>query len=169
MRIILTRASSKHHSWIKTQLQIYLAELSQYAPVKKNKHGLYLYPYLEHYWREPDRHAFVIEKNDDATGFLLVRKDLNPVDGTFINEIAELYILPAFRQHSVATCVVKIVLSYFFGNWRVAVFRNNPTALSFWRNLIPNLDPNFTEKTSYSQKDQQIIFTFNGPNQLLGI
>ena len=161
MRIMLTMASSKHHSWIKTQLQIYLDELSQYALVKKNDDGLYDYPYLEHYWREPDRHAFIIEKKDDATGFLLLREDLNPIDGTFINEIAELYILPAFRQHSVATFAVKILLSYFSGSWRVAVFRNNLTALSFWRNLIPNLDPNFTEKKSHSQKNQQIIFTFN--------
>ena len=100
MTVKLAPASSDRRCWIRAELQSYLAELSQFASIEKNAEGQYDYPYLDYYWREPDRHPFIIYLDNEAVGFLLVREDLDPTDGTCLTEIAELYILPAFRQRS---------------------------------------------------------------------
>ena len=160
MTVKLAPASSDHRCWITAELQSYLAELSQFASIEKNAEGQYNYPYLDFYWREPDRHPFIIYLNNEAAGFLLVREDLDPADGTSITEIAELYILPAFRERSVASSAIKKALGFFPGNWRAAVLPNNEVGRSFWKQLISVLDPNFTVAPAALPKNQQVVFSF---------
>jgi predicted acetyltransferase len=161
MTVRLVPAAADHLSWMRAELQSYMTELSRFASIEKNAEGQYVYPYLDHYWREPDRHPYVIHLDNEAAGFLLVRADLDPADGTSLTEIAELYILPAFRQRSVANSAVKEVLGYFPGNWRAAVLANNDVAYSFWRQLIAALDPKFTVAVPTSSKNQRFVFSFN--------
>ena len=161
MTVKLAPASSDQRCWIRSELQSYLAELSQFASIEKNAEGQYDYPYLDFYWRERDRHPFIIYLDNDAVGFLLVREDLDPADGTSLTEIAELYIQPAFRQRSVASSAIKEVLGYFPGNWRAAVLPTNDVAYAFWRRLISALDPGFKEVLPASPYNQQIIFSFS--------
>ena len=94
MTVEVALASSDHQPWIRAKIQPYLAELSKFVSIEKNFEGQYDYPYLDHYWREPDRHPFIIYLNNEAVGFLLVREDMDPTDGTSLTEISELYILP---------------------------------------------------------------------------
>lgn len=161
MTVTVVPAAADRLSWMRTELQSYLAELSRFASIEKNADGQYDYPYLEQYWREPDRHPFVIHLDNEAVGFLLVREDLDPADGTSLMEIAELYILPAFRQRSIASTAVKEVLGYFPGNWRAAVLPNNEIAYSFWKELVSVLDPEFTETVPASSLNQQFVFSFS--------
>ncbi len=161
MTVRLVPASKDHQGWISAELQAYLAELSQFASIDKNAAGQYEYPYLDHYWREPDRYPFVIYLDDDAAGFLLMREDLNPADESSLREIAELYVLPAFRQRSVASSAVKEVTVYFPGNWRAAVLSTNDVAYTFWRQLISALDPAFTETIPAPCQNQHFVFSFN--------
>ena len=160
MTVRLVPAAADHQRWIRDDLQSYLAELSEFGPIGKNPEGTYDYPYLDHYWREPDRHPFVIHLDNAPVGFLLVREDMNPADGSSIMEIAELYILPAFRQHSVATSAITEVVSYFPGNWRAAVLPKNHVAYSFWQQLISALDPAFTVTAPASSRNPPFVFTF---------
>lgn len=163
MSVKVARASLAQKYWIREKLQSYLAELSRFGSIEKNSKGQYDYPYLDHYWRQPDRHPFIIYLDNEPVGFLLVREDRNPADGVYLTEIAELYILPAFRQHSVASSAVSEVLGYFPGNWRAAVFRANDVAYSFWRRLISALDPEFTLTLPTHAKNQHVIFSFSAP------
>ena len=82
MNVKVVLASSVHQSWIRDKIQYYLDELSKFVSIDKNFEGQYDYPYLDHYWREPDRHPFIIYLNHEAAGFLLVREELDPTDGT---------------------------------------------------------------------------------------
>jgi predicted acetyltransferase len=160
MNVKVVLASSDHQSWIRAKIQYYLDELSKFVSIDKNFEGKYDYPYLNHYWREPDRHPFIIYLNNEAVGFLLVREDQDPTDGTSITEISELYILPEFRQRSVASNAIKKVLTYFPGNWRAAVLPNNEIGCSFWRQLISALDPKFKMEPPAFPKNQRIVFSF---------
>jgi predicted acetyltransferase len=160
MKVEVVLASSHHQPWVRANLQSYLAELSKFVFIKKNFEGQYDYPYLDHYWREPDRHPFIIYLDSDAVGFLLVREDLDPTDGTSLTEISELYILPAFRQRSVATSAIKKIVSHFPGNWRAAVLPNNELGCSFWKQLIAVLDPNFKVTPPAFPNNQQVVFSF---------
>lgn len=161
MTVRLVPASLEHRPWIRAELQSYLEELSRFAVIEKNAEGQYDYPYLDHYWREPDRHPFVIYQNNKAAGFLLVREDLDPTNGKSLMEIAELYVLPAFRQLSIASSAVRQVLECFPGNWRAAVLIDNDVAYAFWRQLISNVDPQFSLVTPEPWKDEQFVFTFS--------
>ena len=160
MNVKVVLASSGDQSWVRAKLQCYLSELSKFASIEKNFEGQYHYPYLDYYWREPDRHPFIIYLDDEAVGFLLVREDLDPTDGTSRAEIVEIYILPAFRQRSVASIAVREVLGYFSVNWRAAVLSNNKVGYFFWRQLISALDPKFTVKSPTSTKNPHVVFSF---------
>ena len=143
MSVNIARASLVQKYWIREELQSYLAELSRFADIDKNAKGQYDYPYLDHYWRQPDRHPFIIYLDNEPVGFLLVREDQDPANGSSLTEIAELYILPAFRQCSIASSAVRDVLGYFPGNWRATVFLGNDVVYCFWMQLISALDPEF--------------------------
>jgi predicted acetyltransferase len=160
MTVEVALASSDHQPWIRAKIQSYLAELSKFVSIEKNFEGQYDYPYLDHYWREPDRHPFIIYLNNEAVGFLLAREDMDPTDGTSLTEISELYILPEFRQRSVASSAIKKALGFFPGNWRAAVLPNNEVGRSFWKQLISVLDPNFTVAPAAFPKNQQVVFSF---------
>ena len=161
MSVNIARASLVQKYWIREELQSYLAELSRFADIDKNAKGQYDYPYLDHYWRQPDRHPFIIYLDNEPVGFLLVREDQDPANGSSLTEIAELYILPAFRQRSIASRAVSEVLGYFPGNWRATVFRDNHVAYGFWRQLISALDPEFTLALPNHAKHPQIVFSFS--------
>ena len=161
MSVKIARASLVQKYWIREELQSYLAELSRFADIDKNAKGQYDYPYLDHYWRQPDRHPFIIYLDNEPVGFLLVREDQDPANGSSLTEIAELYILPAFRQCSIASSAVREVLGYFPGNWRATVFPGNDVAYCFWRQLISALDPEFTLALPSYDKQQHVVFSFS--------
>ncbi len=83
-------------------------------------------------------------------------------------EIAELYVLPAFRQRSIASSAIIEVAVYFPGNWRVAVYfpgnwrvavlSTNDVAYTFWRQLISALGPAFTETVPTPCQNQHFVF-----------
>ena len=55
-------------------LQPYLTELSQFPdenPDYKDENGIYLYPYLDDYWREESRYPYLLYVYDTLAGFAL--------------------------------------------------------------------------------------------------
>ena len=159
MTVSLLTAAPDHQPWLMMQLQPYLSELSRFTDIRQDAEGNYLYPYLEHYWREPDRHPFVILHGDEPAGFVLVRQDLDPVDANPLMEIAELYILPDYRKDSVARNAIRALVACFPGSWRASVLEKNAIAYAFWTNVISGIDPDY-RVTVPSPRNHLYIFSF---------
>ena len=118
---------------IREQMPGYLAELNTFLPTST---GSLVYPYLEHYWREPDRHAFLISDQNEDCGFALVRRlhsgDANPDE----HSIAEFYVQPAFRRTGVGKSAVRDLLKIYPGPWLIQVLEANLAARMFWQRTL---------------------------------
>jgi predicted acetyltransferase len=141
---MLQSATEADRPLIRAMVQEYLAELSQFDDIKTDDSG-YVYPYFDFYWHQPDRHPYLIVDSSEVAGFLLARADQDPENGSPLMEIAELYILPPFRQRGLASDAVLGVWQQFPGTWRVGVLPGNRLALDFWLALISATDPSFRE------------------------
>jgi predicted acetyltransferase len=117
----------------------YLAYMSEFTEVSQDKDGQLIYPYLAHYWREPDRFAFILEADGQDCGFALVRKVLDPDTGHTYSSMAEFYIAPGHRHLGLGRAAAKIVMQRFPGPWEVSVLKNNLLARSFWPNVLDEL------------------------------
>jgi len=92
-------------------------------------------PYLEAYWREPDRHPLVIRVGDKAAGFALINSHSHQ-GGAVERNMAEFFVARKFRRHGVATEAVRQILATHPGHWEVAVAQRNLAARAFWPRAI---------------------------------
>jgi len=86
--------------------------------------------------------AWLLECDGETAG-LLVTMDVR-LAGAPIREFADLYVLPRWRGRGVASAVIRQVMLGSDGpdprpRWLVAVFRNDPAALDFWRRVFARL------------------------------
>jgi predicted acetyltransferase len=93
--------------------------------------GRFGYPQLDLYWTEPDRHAFLVKVEGKWAGFAFVKKSGDVWD------MAEFFILRAYRKRGIGREVAHNVLQHFPGTWQVRVLEENP-ALEFWRRTLPD-------------------------------
>ena len=119
----------------------YLQEMAMYTTVPTDPQGALTYPYLEHYWREPDRFPFIVRIDAADCGFALVRRTLDPADGQPEHSIAEFFIKPEYRRGGLGTQVATTLIRRFPGNWEVSVLKTNLPAQPFWRDLLDSLCP----------------------------
>jgi predicted acetyltransferase len=87
------------------------------------------------FWRRDDRRHFVVRVDGRPAGFALVRR-LTPVDGAPAWEMAEFFVLRAYRRRGVGTRVARALFARFPGRWTLSVLTWNVTAQPFWRRVI---------------------------------
>jgi len=119
----------------------YLAEMGNYAEVPINAKGEMTYPYLTHYWKEPDRFAIVWVTKDTDGGFALVRRMIDPDTGVLYHTLAEFFVTQPFRRQGLGAMVAAKVLKSFGGQWEVSVLKTNLTAQKFWQPTLTQLCP----------------------------
>lgn len=141
------------HLCVASQTQIeqlmpaYLQEMSKYTEVPEDPAGKLRYPYLPHYWQEPDRTPYAITANNKVCGFALVRKLLNPENGNQYHSMAEFYVDPPARRLGIGSEAAEKVMRKHKGDWEVSVLLKNLPAQPFWKILLTKLDPNLTSET----------------------
>ncbi|KAF1049194.1 GNAT family N-acetyltransferase [Xylophilus sp.] len=97
------------------------------------------YPWLDHYGREPGRHAYLIEdESGHVAGFALLRE----LDAAaMVVEVAEFYIAPAARRGGVGRRAVVALRQRHSQRWQVETFGDQPAAVAFWRAALPAQAP----------------------------
>jgi predicted acetyltransferase len=132
MIFTIRSAVIKEKEVIFTLFQPYLDELSSFPDEEidyKDEKGIYHYPYLDDYWRESERHPYLLISDNKIAGFALVRQELKHW------EIAEFYVLPEFRRCGLATnCAIDIFKKHP-GNWRIEFNKHNQASRSLWQRL----------------------------------
>ncbi len=117
-------------------LQYYLYDFSEFDDTEMESDGTFTYPYLNHYWREPDRSPYVFFLGDVPAGFALVRKDSDPRSGELFSDLAEFFILRSLRRRRFGTVAATGLWNHIGGAWQVRVLKSNLVAYKFWRPLI---------------------------------
>jgi predicted acetyltransferase len=117
-------------------LQPYLSELSRFPdkyPDYKDENGIYLYPYLDAYWKEKERYPYLLYDKEKIAGFALVRKNGD------CWELSEFYVKPIFRRRGLAeACAADIFLRHP-GPWKISFNKFNRASRYLWRKLAKNL------------------------------
>lgn len=137
-------------------LQYALYDGSQYIDNEIDEDCLFEYGWFDNYFTDDDRDAYFIKNGDKYLGMVMVNENLK------FNEegkcIAEFLIMPRFRRHHIGKKVAYDVFEMFKGDWEVQPMENNPTAYSFWKNII-----NEYTNGNYRVKNDGVedVFMFN--------
>src|SRR5207237_4636633 len=113
MQIEVAAARVEEKPLLRQMMELYQYDFSVLENSDLNEHGFWDYPYLDHYWVEPDRFPFIVRVSGKLAGFVLVNK-YTCLPG---NEwsIAEFVILRRYRRPGVGGQVAGQILDQFRG------------------------------------------------------
>jgi predicted acetyltransferase len=120
----LVPVQEEHRSVLRRLLQLYLHDMSAFDGTDVDDHGEYAYRYLDHYWTEPDRHAFLIRVDGSWAGFALVRACPHW-------DMAEFFVMRKYRRQGVGQASARLVFGAFRGPWEVRQLDGNDGAKRF--------------------------------------
>ena len=134
MQTELVVAGSSDADLINSLLDEYLLGLGSYRDVPSGTTTSASYPYLNAYWSEPGRHAFIIQRGDYSVGFALIRDPTSTKSAVY--QLAEFYIKPERRRLGIGRRAVCAILKRFPGQWELQVHTRNFAAVQFWESCI---------------------------------
>ena len=117
-------------------LEKYDYEFSQYDGRDVNKLGLYGYQYLDCYWTDEDRRAYIILVDEKLAGFVMVFNYREPDDPETDFQIAEFFVMYKYRRLGVGRKAFFQTLDEHRGRWGVGCYPNNVVSVRFWNNVI---------------------------------
>ena len=135
MNVEILRAGIEEKPFLRNLLELYRYDSSEFDGEDVGEHGLFTYRYLDHYWTDPGRHAFIVRVAGQVAGFVMVRM-VESLGGETVHSIAEFFIMRKYRRQGVGTTVARRVFDMFPGRWRVAEEEANAPAQAFWRRVI---------------------------------
>jgi predicted acetyltransferase len=130
MSIELTAATQSDVGVIRAMLDHYLGELSGHREVPVGATNSASYPYLDAYWSEPGRHAFLIRSGGRVVGFALIRDPDST--GSATHQLAEFFIEPESRRLGIGRGAAAAIWQRFPGQWELRVHARNAAAVRFW-------------------------------------
>jgi len=131
MNVEVVEAEEEARPVLRRLVELYRYDFSEFDDADVDPHGEFGYRYLDNYWTESDRHAYLIRCDGRWAGFALVRSG-DPHD------MAEFFVMRKYRRSGVGREVARDVLRRFPGRWTVRQLFTNRTATDFWRAAIPH-------------------------------
>jgi predicted acetyltransferase len=131
-RFSIRRAALSEQPLVRALLQPCFVELSRFPddhPDPQDENGLYLYPYLDAYWREATRFPYLLLDGEKIAGFALVRHT------GFEWEMAEFYVKPAFRRRGLGLTCATLIMEQHPGVWHIGFNRANVAGRRLWTKL----------------------------------
>ena len=156
MKVSVRSAKEDEKDILYNLLQLYLHDFSEFSPQETDGRGRFTYPYLDHYWQDPQRFPFIIYVESNIAGFALVRTEDDPDTGEPITEMTEFFILRMFRNRGIGKKAAVKLWNSFQGKWRVQVLNKNKRAYPFWQHAISR----YTNDAFEEKSDDRIVFLF---------
>jgi predicted acetyltransferase len=164
--IQLIHASLEQAPIIAQLYELYTYEMTDLADFDINDNGYFGYDELPLYWKDPNRHPYLVLINKKLAGFVLIQKG-SPVDiDPDIWDIAEFFIMRRFRKKGIGQFVAHQIWKKFTGRWQVRVWDNNKTAHAFWDAVIGNFAKRLVIPTrrEYQGHEGLLIYKFDSPS-----
>ena len=130
----LVEAGPDDRRVIAALLDEYLQELVAHREIAVGATDSRSYPYLDAYFVEPGRHAFLIRCNGEVVGLALIRAPAS--SGSPVSEVAEFYVKPGSRRLGLGREVIGSIWRRFPGAWELQVHARNAAALGFWTSCV---------------------------------
>jgi len=136
MIIEITPATITERPILRNLMELYQYDFSEFDGADLSPLGYYDYPYLDHYWVDPERMPFLVRVDGTLAGFALVAR-YNYLTGMKDNWVmAEFFVLRKYRRQGVGEYVARYIFDQFPGEWQVGQITENQAAAAFWRKVI---------------------------------
>jgi len=136
MIIEITPATITERPILRNLMELYQYDFSEFDGADLSPLGYYDYPYLDHYWVDPERMPFLVRVDGNLAGFALVAR-YNYLTGQKDNWVmAEFFVLRKYRCQGVGEYVARYIFDQFPGEWQVGQIAENQAAAAFWRKII---------------------------------
>lgn len=136
MNLDLIPANPDHEPILANLLHLYAHDFSEFHDLDLGPDGRFIYKDLPRYFREPNRHAFLLRKDGMWAGFVLVRRGSQISGATDVWDMAEFFVIRGCRRRRVGTEIARRIWSRFPGKWEVRVMEANRSAHHFWEQAI---------------------------------
>ena len=137
-----------HRTAIENLFQLYVHDFTDFwteRRVELQEDGRFPpYPWLETYWNDPSRAAYLIRADGQLAGFVLINAHSHsglPSD----NDIAEFFVARHYRREGVGRAAALAAIQARPGQWELAVARKNTGAQAFWRGIALAAAPQIDE------------------------
>jgi predicted acetyltransferase len=125
----LTAVLPKHRDVLVALLDEYIDEMSGYQERPLGATKGEEYRYLDAYFGEPGRHAFLVCVGGEVAGFALIR---GPESTGTRWHVAEFYVTAPYRRSGVGRWAMTSIWKRFPGSWELQVHATNAAAIGFW-------------------------------------
>ncbi len=164
MNIEVTTAQVEERPILRHLMELYQYDFSEFDGSDIGPSGLFEYPYLDHYWVEPDRSPFLVRVNGYLAGFVLVTRYnyLTGLKDAWV--LAEFFIMRKYRHQGIGQHTACLIFDRFVGNWQVAQITENHAATEFWRKVIARYTRNnYQEHNLDNENWHGLVQAFSSP------
>ena len=162
----ISAATKEEMPIVANLFELYAHDFSEFHFVEPGPDGRFGHPDLPLYWSEPGRYPFLIKVGGRLAGFALIRQ-LPPVAGhDTVWDVAEFFVLRAYRRRGVGRETACSVWRQFPGPWQVRVMRTNQPAHRFWQRAIADFIGEAVGST-HAEKASEMwdVFSFSSITQ----
>lgn len=158
----LIKIESKDKSILQNLFQLYMHDITASLSMDVNEHGLFEYNYIDYYFTENNRYAYLIYINNNIGGFALIDDEfmvLNPNENTPCFDFSEMFILNSYKRKGYGEIVANQIFEIHKGYWEIRPVPRSEGAKKFWLKVVKNYTKNnFKEKYI---KSNRLVITFN--------
>ena|SRR5438270_13752857 len=112
-------------------MQFYCYDMSAVRGYDMTEHGTYTYRYVDHYFLEADRDAYLLRHDGALAGFVMSREL-----PTGEREVAEFFVVRRHRRAGVGARAAAALFATHPGRWVVAYDDLNPDGAAFWPDVV---------------------------------
>ena len=139
MNVLLKKIPVEDKQVLRNLLELYQYDFSEYDKKDVNKHGLYGYKYLDHYWTDSGRHPFFILLDGNLAGFVMVNHFCYLCKPGEAKSISEFFVMKKYRRMGVGEKAARAVIEMFPGRWEVVQHPENKSSMEFWEKVISEI------------------------------
>jgi predicted acetyltransferase len=134
--ISLDPASAAERPVLENLFQLYAYDWSELGWMELGPDGRFADPSLDGYWRDPDRHPFLIRVDGRLAGFALVAGTSRLTGAAGVFDMAEFFVLRKYRRQGVGFAAASAAFDRFTGRWEIRQRDENVAATAFWRRVV---------------------------------
>ncbi|MDE5984013.1 MAG: GNAT family N-acetyltransferase [Eubacterium sp.] len=113
----------------------YFYECSFYENMQVDDLGNFGYDYLDAYFTDDDRWAYILRVDDRLAGFAMVNKYFDDRQNLDFS-MAEFFILRYYQGKGIGRYFAHALFDKHRGKWQVAMHSNNKKGIAFWNKII---------------------------------
>ena len=162
MDIQIKRAGIENKKIIYNLLQFVLYDSTFYMDNDINKEAVFEYKWLDNYFTDDDRDAYIIyDGEDNILGMAMVNSYLKVPHKCKAQCIAEFLVLPKYRRCNIGKRVAHLIFNMYDGEWEVQPMENNEGAYMFWEKTIAEYSNNNYIKHKIEKEQDVFVFASN--------